>query len=86
MVRFDDCLNPQRMKDHIFQIKIQDNVACIKMHGMLIPLVHVNMWGIGRKPRAEFERSMLMRCLRTEAMEQTCLLVSSVSTGSGQRS
>lgn len=31
--------NPQRMKDHVFQIKIQYNVVCINMHAMLISLL-----------------------------------------------
>lgn len=47
MGRFNGSPNAQRMKDHIFHIKLQDNVACINMHDVLIPLVHVDVGGAG---------------------------------------
>lgn len=35
----DGYSNPQSMKDHIFQVKIQDNVVCINMGVILISLL-----------------------------------------------
>lgn len=32
MLHFDDSSNPQRAKDHIFQIEIQDNVISANMY------------------------------------------------------